>query len=150
MIGRRKSPGGMFHPLVPPLIELRCKCGGKIICQHPLNAKGYSDTPDGWFLKTEGDNKFSAKCDSCSTSKRNLNYFELEDLGSPYYSASVGSECIWGWNKEHFKMIIDYLEGKDIENNRWRMYRQFIPGKWKAKSRRDAFVKTAKKALNVL
>ena len=150
MIGRRYSPGGWFHPLVPPIIELKCKCGGKVTCVHPANEKGYVDTPDGWNYQTKNDNSFKAKCNECCISEKALTYFDLQKFGAPFYSASVGTDCIWGWNKEHFQMIINYLEGKEVADNRWRIYRTFIPGKWKSKSRKNAFVKAAKKAISTL
>ena len=99
-------------------------------------------------MRTKEDKAFTAKCDQCQLSKADLNYFDLKDFGEPFYSASVGKESIWGWNSEHLAMVIDYLEGKDIGNNRWRIYKQFVPGSWKRPSRRIAFIKAARKVLN--
>ena len=150
MIGRRSTPGGQFHPLIPPLIELRCKCGGKITCEHPVNLNGYSDTPEGWFMRTAEDNEFNAKCNKCSFSKKGLTYFQLKEIGEPYFSASVGTEAIWGWNREHYQMVIDYLRGNDISGSRWQIYKQFISGKWKSKSRKNSYIKAAEKVLKAL
>lgn len=146
MLGKRTHPSGCSHPLIPPLIEVACKCGGKVVCVHPTNAKGYSDTPEGWWLRAKEDHSFIAKCNKCHFSKKNLSYFEVIKIGPPYYSASVGLDNIWGWNREHFETVIQYLEGFTV-SNRWQRYMRYIPGKWKSVSRRSTYVKAAKKLL---
>lgn len=146
MLGKRTHPAPCSHPRIPPLIELACKCGGLITCTHPVNSEGYSDTPEGWWLRTAEDRSFTVKCNKCHFSKKNLNYFEVVQIGPPYYSASVGLDHIWGWNKEHLETIIQYLHGDPI-TNRWLGYMRYVPGKWKAISRRSTYIKAAKKVL---
>ncbi len=148
ILGRRNNPSGMSHPLIPPLIELRCRCGGKIHCEHPSNIKGRYDTLEGYYMHTAEDKSFTAKCEKCSFSKKNLSYFDLTKIGDPFYIASVGQVPIWGWNREHFKMVIAYLDGEDTSNNRWHSYTKYISGKWKSPSRKAAFIKAGKKILN--
>jgi hypothetical protein len=147
MIGSRKQPQRFTHPLIPPLIELECRCGELIRCEHPVNKKGYSDTPEGWSRRTRIDRSFTAKCNRCGFSKNNLSYFDCIELGPLYYTASVGYEYIWGWNHEHLSAVVDFLEGRLSRENRWYWYMSFVPGKWKTRSRRHAFIKAAKKVL---
>jgi hypothetical protein len=134
---------------VPPLIELRCpKCDGILSCEHPVNIENYSDTPSGWWCKSGEDKNFVARCQSCFFTKKHLSYFDLPLLGELYFQSSVGTSIFWAWNHEHLQMLLEYLQGKETNSSRWQIYQRFIPGAWKKSSRRNTFIKTARKMLS--
>ncbi len=144
--GRTKPSYG--HALVPTLIELRCpNCSGMLRVTHPSHTTGATDTPDGWFLWSRLKPNWRVDCTKCLRRRSNVSYDELPDLGALYYSASVGTDELWAWNREHLEMLLAYLRYQDVASSRWRAYKTFIPGRWKSPRRRSEYVKAAERLL---
>lgn len=147
MFRGRTDPSGMSHPLVPPLIELRCRCGGHLRLEHPGYEEGRIDTLENYYTEHDSVAEWTAACDGCLMRKSGIEYSALPEMGELFYLKRVGNEELWGWNREHLEMVIAFLEGKDISGNRWKAYSKFIRGSWQIKSRRHAFIKAGKAML---
>ena len=78
------------------------------------------------------------QCTRCDYRGRGLSFEELPDL---YYRAEAAGIHIWGWNRDHFVMLLRLLRGESIKGNPCERFFTYARREWLTKSNRSRLAK---------
>ena len=83
------------------------------------------------------------RCEACAFREEALAY---ADLPSPYYEVVARGVHLWAWNRGHFTMLLDLLEGRSVDSHPYAWNATYARREWVLKKNRTRLARAIRRA----
>ncbi len=85
---------------------------------------------------------WSLRCDVCTFTNEGLTYVELP---GPYYEVQARGVSLWAFNEQHLTMLLDLLEGRDVERHPYAWLASYADRDWLRRGARKALARAVRR-----
>ena len=131
------------HKHRPVLLHVICPTCSHEAMAFKLSEKGLGEHIMDLSGTMEIDD-WQVRCSHCGNLKKNISYTSLPPL---YYRTQARHQEIWGWNRDHFLMLLKVMEGKSLAGDKYAFFKNYVRGEWLRGSIKKALAKAMREKL---